>query len=481
MEYFATLATASAMIALLTWALCRRARDFGTAVGLVTGIAALYYWSLYGAWFIVIDKTGGFSGKNYQYLEQKLFPIALDGDYLATLALYGGFVVAVELTLLATLDRPRRDPLPRLILRHDAILALGFVAAAASIYLMWDKLGAAFRWNVSAYHYTRTETDRWFTLHQVLNRAALIPPALGVALLAAGRRSRFFVSVRRRYTLPAYAVLFGVMGTFTFVLGNKNEILAALVAGLLAYLGSAARPRVALVAGVAAAGLWFLYAIDYFRGVPVARLAEFVSEHWREATGVEGFVSSSNEAYGAHFSMYGVLAADTQPRFGYSFYSLLCSIVPRLLWPDRPRDIYLYYSESVGAIQNQGYSIHHATGWYLNFGYAGVGLGAAAMGLAWAYSLNARRRIGRGSGLLFRIFAVIAPWVFVANLPSLIRSGPEGYKGLAVDGVMTPMIALALACRVSQPARRPRKKSNWDSGGRPDLGTAERLTGNEAD
>ena len=69
--------------------------------------------------------------------------------------------------------------------------------------------------------------------------------------------------------------------------------------------------------------------------------------------------------------MYGVLAAGVEPRFGYSLYSLVCSVIPRVLWPDRPRDIYLYYSESVGAIQNQGYSLHHATGWYLNFGYPG--------------------------------------------------------------------------------------------------------------
>ena len=43
-------------------------------------MGALYYWTLYGAWYIVIDKTGGFSGKNYHYLEYKLFPISLDPD-----------------------------------------------------------------------------------------------------------------------------------------------------------------------------------------------------------------------------------------------------------------------------------------------------------------------------------------------------------------------------------------------------------------
>jgi hypothetical protein len=462
MEYFAILSVATVMIAVLTCALYWRARD----PGLIVGIAALYYWSLYGAWFIVIDKTGGFSGKNYHYLEQKLFPIALDTNYLVALGLYAGFIILIQITLLAFVRRFNPHASGRLKLRHGPILALGFLAAAGSIWAMWDSLDTAFLRNLSAYHFTRTEPGRWFTLHQVLNRLALIPPAIGLAALIAGRNSRFFASVRRRYTLVAYLVLFGLMSGFTFVLGNKNEILAALVAGVLAYLDLSARPRIVRVMVLVATGLWFLYAIDYSRGVPVAKLPAFLGEHWGDTTGVANFVTSSNEAYGAHFSMYGVLETATEPRFGSSLYSLACSVVPRILWPERPRDIYLYYSESVAAIQDQGYSIHHATGWYLNFGYAGVALGAIVMGLVWAYCIDARRRIRRSSGRLFRIFAIVAPWVFVANLPSLVRSGPEGYKGLAVDGFLLPMVALMLSCHELQ-AGPARKAQNHDETSAP--------------
>jgi hypothetical protein len=121
--------------------------------------------------------------------------------------------------------------------------------------------------------------------------------------------------------------------------------------------------------------------------------------------------------------------------------------VPRVLWPGRPRDIYLYYSESVGATQNQGYSIHHATGWYLTFGYAGVGLGAVVMGWLWAFCLNAHQRIRGRSGLVFRVFAIIAPWLFVACLPPLVRAGPEGYKGWIIEGVLIPVVTLLFCCR----------------------------------
>ncbi len=442
MEYFALLAVATTVILVLAAALYRKRRDAGTVVG----IAALYYWSLYGAWFIVIDKTGGFSGKNYQYLESKLFPIALDGNYLLTLALYAGFIILVELTLLAAVEPPRENRASApLLLRHEPILLIGLGAGVASLLLVADKLGAAWALHMSAYEYTRSRTDEWFTLHQVLNRVALIPPAIGLAVLAAGKRSRVLVSAGRRYTLWAYLALLTAMGVFTFVLGNKNEVLVALVAGVLAYLGSARKPNWIRAGMVMLAGLWFLYAIDFFRGVPLVDLRGAVSGQAEEATGLARFLTSSNEAYGAHFSMYGVLAKGVEPRFGYSLYSLACSVIPRVLWPGRPRDIYLYYSESVGAIQNQGYSLHHATGWYLNFGYAGVALGAVVMGLVWAYCLNAHRRAG--AGLVFRLFATVAPWLFAACLPPLIRAGPEGYKGFLIEGVLIPVGVLAFACR----------------------------------
>lgn len=454
MEHFVLLTVATVMIGLLALALCQMRWD----AGLLVGVAALYYWSLYGAWYLIIDKTGGFSGQHYQYLEHKLFPIELDGNYLLTLGLYAGFIILTQVTLLATLSRRPQREIPRLVMRHGPILIIGLLAAAGSFYIIGDKLSAAWALQSSAYEYTRVDVDQWFTLHQVLNRVALIPPAIGCATLLAGKDSRYFVSVTRRYTLPAYLVLFAGMGIFTFVLGNKSEVLAALLAGFLTYMASARRPSLLKVGLIVAGGLWFLYTIDLFRGTPITKLGEAVSQRLEDATHVGRFLESSNEAYGAHFSMYGVLANGVEPRFGYSLYSLACSVIPRVLWPNRPRDTYLYYSESVGAIQNQGYSIHHATGWYLTFGYGGIALGAIVLGLVWAWCLNAHQRIRPKSGLLYRLFATIAPWVFVACLPALIRSGPEGYKGFAVDGVLTPMLCLAFACR----PRKEKRKLAWD-------------------
>jgi hypothetical protein len=454
LEYFAILAVATVVIGVLTLALYRLRRD----AGLVIGCAVLYYWSLLGAWSIIIDKTGGFSGRNYQYLEYKLFPVSLDAAYRTTLGLYAGFIIVAQLTILMALSRQRERAIPRLILRHDPILAIGFVAALGSFLIMRDQLSIAWALNTSAYSYTRAQTNEWFTLHQVLNRVALIPPAIGVAMLAAGRSSRYFVNVVRRYTWPAYAVLLAGMGLFTFVLGNKNEVLMALLTGFLAYLAAVRRPHWGRVGLAALSGMWFLYTIDFFRGEPLSGLQYALSQRLEEATQVGRFATSSNEAFAAHFSMYGVLAKNTPPKFGFSLYSLICSAVPRVLWPDRPKDIYLYYSESVGAIQNQGYSLHHATGWYLNFGYAGVALGAIVLGLVWAGCLNAHQRIRPKSGLVFRLFATVAPWVFAAGLAPLVRAGPEGYKGLLIEGLLIPVGVLLFACR---PGKARKEKLAW--------------------
>ena len=448
MEFFLMIGAATVLIAVLTAVVYQKHKD----VGLLVGMGAFYYWTLYGAWYIVIDKMGGFSGKNYHYLEFKMFPLALDGTYMLTLALYAGFILVILLTLLVSVSKDRRLEVPRLMLRHEPILIISIVAGLASWFIIKDKLNEAWTLNTSAYVYTRSQTDQWFTLHQVLNRVAMLPAAIGFATLLAGEKSRYFVNVVRRYTWPGYLLVFTGMGAFTFVLGNKNEVFTALLTGLLAYFASLKKPSFVKVGLLLAGGMWFLYTIDLFRGTPISEMKEAVTQRLEDATEVGDFVASSNEGYAAHFSLYGVLANGVEPRFGYSIYSLACSAVPRVLWPDRPPDIYSYYAESVGTIQGQGYSVHHATGWYLNFGYAGVGLGALVLGLIWAWMMNAHQKIRPDSGLAYRLFATISPWLFVAYLPSLIRAGPEAYKGLVVEGLLIPMIVLLFACR---PKKQP--------------------------
>jgi hypothetical protein len=305
MEYYALLTTVTVVIGVLAATLYHRSRDLGT----VLGTGALYYWSLFGAWYIVMDKTGGSSGKFYQYLETKMFPVSLDEHYLMALCLYAAFIIAVQLTLLMSVPRVKERGLPRLLLRHEPILLLTFCAAIGSVLLIREELGTAWVTHTSAYLYTRRNPSQWFTLHQVLNRAALLPAAIGLATLLTGTRNRYFVNVKRTYTIWGYAGVLGGMCVFTFLLGNKNEVLAALVAGVLAYVGGAVRPNLWKAAIAFGLGIWFMYSIDYFRSFAVSDLAAaLTTEH--DATNVSEvarFVTSRNESYAANFSLYGVL------------------------------------------------------------------------------------------------------------------------------------------------------------------------------
>ena len=447
MEHLILLSAATVLIAGLAVALWRRTGDVSPLI--VSG--ALYYWSLYGAWGLIQDKLGGFSAKKYHYLESRLFPVELDGNYAWSLSLYALFVLAAQFTALVLVRRRPQAAAARLEISHTRLLMAAAGAAVAALWLMKEHLATAWALNQSAYFYTRFAGDGLFTLRQVLNRVALVPAAIGLGVLLAGRDNRFFRNRVRPWHFAAYGALFAVMGSFTFLLGNKNEVLVALVASGLTYWHASWKPRPLAALGAGLGGLWFLYAIDVFRGVPLNGLWDAVRMRVGEANELGTYLASSNEAYGAHFSLYGVLAHQVDPQFGYGVYSLACSLIPRLFWPDRPPDVYEYYAASVGAAQGQGYSIHHATGWYLSFGALGVLLGGLALGLAWSASLNLWRWCHERSGVPLRLVAVLGPWLLAACIPPMIRAGIEGYKGLLVDALLIPIAALAWSCRIAPP------------------------------
>jgi hypothetical protein len=237
------------------------------------------------------------------------------------------------------------------------------------------------------------------------------------------------------------------MYVYNLALGNKNEPLNAGLIGLLVYLHNCRRRPVVAVGAVVTLGMCGLWLIDRFRAYPLSQIEyQFANLDFSSLLGNSyGLVNDSEEAFAAHLSMYGALAYHIAPVLGESFVSLAASMVPRLLWKSRPADIYGYYAANVGAVGGQGYTIHHATGWYLNFGALGVPLGAIVLGCVWSGCLNAyafRYRATSRWGLAFR---TLAPWLFVAFLPNLIRAGIEAYKALLFESLLIPVTIVALA------------------------------------
>jgi len=252
------------------------------------------------------------------------------------------------------------------------------------------------------------------------------------------------------------------MAAFCFVLGNKNELLFAGVVGFLFYLANSPRPRVLLLATGAAVSIVLLGLLDLLRGVPLPSFYNAI-QNVKAADLFESlkFVASSNEAFSAHFSMYGVLSSHTPITWGSSFVSLGAAVVPRLLWPGRPEGVYAYYAQRVSAEPGRGYTLLHTTGWYLNFGTIGVIAGAILIGWIWARTFNAYATTRFKEPSWRYAFRVIAPWTFVAYLPVLLRNGIEGYKGVVLEAFLIPTMAIALAF-AKKPSRRgkPTKKTN---------------------
>lgn len=420
------------------------------------GILFLYFWSIHGGWSIVADGLGTDSQQQqHHYLYSKVFPVELNDEYLWTLLSYALFIIAIELTALygvAGVRRKMESPRPALQISHVSILVISALAAVASFLIVKDQLATAVLLGKSGYSVTRGglgEMVPLFTLHQVLNRVALFSLAIGIAVWFTGRQGRWLVGDATASTGAGYSVLLGALFLYVTVLGNKSEIFSGLILGGLFYLANTKVVRWGLVgigAGVMFVGVAL---VDFLRAFPLVGLWEGID--WWEAMQWVPEIRASNEAFGAHLSLYGVLSFHSPLTYGSSLISLLSSVVPRIVWPDRPSDIYSHYAATVGiaeGVGEQGFSIHHATGWYLNFGLPGLLLGAVIWGWVWSRCFNAyvsaAEKRHRGPRWQY-VFAVLAPWGFVAYIPPLIRAGLEGYKGLVIEGLLVPTIVITIA------------------------------------
>ncbi|MFO0732677.1 MAG: hypothetical protein U0231_10265 [Nitrospiraceae bacterium] len=430
------------------------------SLAILTGLAMMYYWSLFGAWSIVSDRLAGVGGKSYGYLEEKLFPVNLDGSYFSALILYVGFILVIEVCLLMRVRGRTSSGIhlkSPIRVNHVVLLGFGVVCGVVSYWLVRESLETAEGLNLSGYAVTRGmlgEAVPFFTIHQLLNRGAFLSAAIGLAVAVSGRHPRVFVGQRNRIAMVGYTVLIGGLIWFALMLGNKNELLFAGVVGMLLYEANAQKKRLVGVLMAALVGVAILRVIDTVRGLPLSAVAgalvDVEPSQWFD---LAQLLFSSNEAYAAHFSLYGALSLKVPLTYGQSLISGMASIVPRAVWPDRPPDIYYYYAEQVGAAEGQGYTIHHAAGWYLNFGILGVAIGALVWGYVWAACISAPEKWSEQDSQFAGICRLIAPTMFVASIPMLMRGGVEGYTGLLVEGLLIPtMILVCGSCRWGWPA-----------------------------
>jgi len=446
-EYYLILILSTVVIFFLAWAIYSKTRTIGYPLA----IAFLYYWSLYGAWWIVYDRRGGWSGFSYGYLDRRLFPVHLDDSYFWAVVLYATFVVATELGLLLSVSSAKvrlKEARAQIAIYHPAVLLITASAGILSYLIIRPYVSLAWESYASGYVMTRSSgsESRFFTLHQVLSRAALVPAALGFAVWCSGKEARFITGRGPRWSGLGYLLVLGGMFCFSLVIGYRSDLVFAGVSGWLFYLANSMRHRFVLVAAWPAAGLLGLWLVEILRAFPLSELlpALLYLKTSDLLSAVHSF-KSSNEAFAAHFSMYGVLAEKVAPTYGYSLLSLAASAIPRVLWPSRPADIYYYYAESVGAVPGQGYTLHHATAWYLNFGVPGVVIGGMLLGWVLAKCFNSYVAATLSGSRWRYVLSILAPWTSIGCMPTVLRAGPEAYKGLIIEGFLIPSLLLAFA------------------------------------
>jgi hypothetical protein len=461
MQYYIVLTIATAVTVVLGMLLWLKTRNLAFPLGL----ALIYYMTLFGGWFLVYDKLGGDSGKHYAYLEDKMFPVYLDGYYLESLVIYSVFVIVLAGTTLVLVRRPnsaRAIPQRSLHIAHWPIIVISGCAGTASYLIIRDGLQAAKSLGMPAYALMKRglgEVSPWFTVHQVGLRLAVVPCAIGLAVALSGRDPRLLAGRRSPWALLLYSLILGCMLVFAFLLGYKSEIFVAGLTGGLFYLMNIRQRRVfpALLAGLAT--LIGMSLVDKVRFISLDQLdAALLIDSISRLGDVFTFATSSNEAFAGHFSMYGVLSLHVPITYGaVSLVSIAASVVPRVLWPDRPADIYAYYAHAVNAIPGQGYTINHATAWYLNFGIAGVIGGAILFAWVWATCFNLCLRAPTIRNRFLQIAARIAPSTFTAYIPFLLSSGPETYKGLLIEAFVLPTVVLTVAAARWRPGPHRRR------------------------
>ncbi|MBK8497260.1 MAG: hypothetical protein IPL52_00235 [Flavobacteriales bacterium] len=463
---YAALALFTAAYAYCGVVLYRRTGD----VSVPLGLALIYYWTFAGAWFFIGDSALGFQGYRiglgYYYLMEKMFPFIMNGNYLLSLGAYALFALAMlAMLLLLVPNEPRRMPGP-VRLDHRYMLVGGALCMLFSIVAASPLLQEAWRAGEPFYTVLRQDTSYMSTLRAWADRGAALCFVLGYAiLLGSGDARSFFDDRARNWQRAAYPACMLVLGLYLSLLGDRHTLFSVLILVMI-YLLDRFRRRglrlalmpVLVIVVLLAFGGWVRGFSPQGVKAAVDRSPfklECIAHVPRQQ---EGFVRKAgntllgNEMFAAHFSMFGIIERDVPVEQWISLRYVGCLVgICREDGLPTP-SVYDHYAQAARLTPGQGYTIHHASGWYLNFGWSGVVLGGAFLGAVWGCMMRARARIKERSRA--RILVLMLPYLFVSYFPALLRSGPESYWGVAIEGILMPMTVIFLASTLNWPWRR---------------------------
>ena len=414
------------------------------SLGFVVGFVFLYYWSLGGAWRTL---NGYFCGGLETSLYKNLFFVDIDKTYLAAVALYALFIIVIETMVLSAI-RPRRASLAvgkysNIKVNSLSLLLISFFSLLLSWYLMRSPTQLALMYDKSVYYVLGKmdyEGKILYSLHLLSLYIASFSNVLAISLFCSGSKTNYMSTDRKKILFLLHCSMLIVLYLYTMSLGDRSLLLSTFTMGILIYLANASKPKMLLTIVLGCFSLGMIGVLSVIRGYAFSNLYSSVTFY----DFLKGFLSiyTSNEILSAHYSLYGALKFEIPMTWGSSIISLFASTIPRIIWPSRPENLYFYYARNVGAAGGSGYSIHHATGWYLNFGIIGILVGAVLFGWLWAklynYTQSTECRVKKS----LDIFKKIAFYIFVGYIPVFIRAGIEGYKSVIMAVFIIPILVL---------------------------------------
>ncbi len=478
LEILLLLFAGTGLFTYLTILIYKRSRE----ISYILGFGALFIWTIAGGWLITIDRLtlmrGMKFGLHYYGYFEKLFPVYLDLDYFLAILYYFVFLFVIQITILFSFKKRKQEsPVQNrpIFVQHWKFQLLSLFAVAMSFLTIYDTFRDASVHGKSLYITIHSTENIFFSLHQLLNQVALLSLIIGFLVFLSGKKGILFVGKSGKVIMFLYLFLMILVEVYLTIIGNKHEMFFGIIFGFLFYIGNAGKnfslSRLGLFIIIVAVPMTFT---DLVRGNPVNKFFSNIGEvsivvpnsgHNEKEDELTkkyglfpgfngkrnpvitkvGSILFSNELFCSHMSMYGVLKNNVPITYGTSFIYLAESLIPKPIYNNRSPDIYQYYSEKVNAAPGQGYTINHATGWYLNFGIVGIIIGAMILGLLWRYALIIRATGSTLKSRFLRIFCFVFLIGLTAFIPTLIRAGPECYKSLIFEGILIPVMIIFIA------------------------------------
>ncbi|OFX21249.1 MAG: hypothetical protein A2033_11085 [Bacteroidetes bacterium GWA2_31_9] len=462
MLHYLLLTSCTIIIVFLAWQIWKKTKQ----IAFIIGIGLLYYWSLLGSWFIIYDELTLQNGKNfglayYDYLI-KLFPVHADKIYYLVISYYSIFIIVIELTVLYFTKKKEfniESNFKPIYISHFWLITFCLSATIISFIIIWTQILIAAKFHQSVYYITRNYHDNYYTIHQILNQVAIVSLYIGFITFLSSKSSTYLTGSQKNNYIWAYAIAIFIIEGYLLFIGNKREIFFGGILGILfIIINMNNRINYKKLLVFFAIIIVPLFLNDGLRSYSPTFLTNYfnVSDlefHPKEEISYTTFTAKntvfrfifSNEMFVPHFSMYGILSHNIPLTYGTSLVSLSASIVPHFLWHDRPEGIYEYYATQVNAKPGTGYTIHHASAWYLNFGVLGILLGAFIFGIIWTFLYNQFNNLLNIRFKFFKIIYIIGFIAFTSNIASLIRGGPEAYKALVFEAILIPSFVIFVA------------------------------------